>query len=176
VLDSEPDLDQSIQDSADNLRDLLGRETFYRELAAIDAFRVEIEREHERRHEEALQAKKAEYSAAIEQLVLTPGWTDLDDDTLSLISSPLRIHAETDGHNQAPIPQLRSDWEACASRLQKAIAQVHRVIEGDRMVTVDIRPYFRDGVEDVEQLNAALQGIREECERLISANKKIILG
>lgn len=176
VLDSEPDLDQSIQDFADNLRDLLGRETFYRELADIDASRVAIEREHDRRHEDALQAKTAAYSTAIEQLVLTPGWTDLDDDTRSQISSPLRAHAETDRHKQAPIPQLRSDLEACASRLQKAIAQVHRVIEGDRMVTVDIRPFFRDGVEDVEQLDAALQGIREECERLIAANKKIILG
>jgi hypothetical protein len=176
ILDDEPDLDQAIRDSAANLGDLLGRETFYRDLADIDACRGAIENEHDRRHEEALQAKTAAYSDAIEQLALTPGWKDMDDDTRSQISSALRAHAEGEENEQASIPQIRSDREACASRLQRAITQVHRVIEGDRMVTVDIRPYFRDGVEDVEQLNAALEGIREECERLIAANKKIILG
>lgn len=175
-LQGEPDLDQAVRDAADNLRDLIERETFYRELADIDACRVTIENEHDRRHGEALEARVAAYSDALEQLILTPGWKDLDDDTQSQISSPLRGHARHDGNKQMPISQIRSDRDACPARLQAAIAQVHRVIEGDRMVTVDVRPYFRDGVEDVEQLNAALQGIRDECERLIAANKKIILG
>lgn len=176
VLDTEPDLEQAVRDSADNLGDLLDRETFYRDLADIDACRAAIENEHDRRHEEILRAKVSAYSDAIEQLALTPGWNDLDDDTRSQIYSPLRVHAEDDGARGTPIPQIRSDRDACESRLQQAIAQVHRVIEGDRMVTVNLRPYFRDGVEDVDQLNAALEGIREECERLIAANKKIILG
>lgn len=175
-LDSELYLDQAVRDAADNLRDLVERETFYRELADIDACRMTIENEHDRRHKEALEAKVTAYADAIEQLSLTPGWKDIDLDTQSQIASPLRAHAEQDESKQAPISQLRSDRDACPARLQSAIAQVHRVIEGDRMVTVDVRPYFRNGVEDVEQLNAALEGIRDACERLIAANKKIILG
>lgn len=175
VLDNEPDLEQSFRDSADRLQDLLSRETFFRDLGDIDACRSSIESEYDRRYQEALSAKVAEYSEALEQLAQTAGWKDLDEDTQSQISSPLRSHMARSGTQQTPIPQLRSDRDACASRLQKAIAQVHRVIEGDRMVTVDVRPYFQDGVEDVDQLNAALEGIREECERLIAANKKIIL-
>ena len=176
VLDSEADLDQAIRDSADNLEDLLHRETFYRELVDIDVCRTTIETEHARRLEKALVAKVGEYSSAVEDLALTPGWNDLDDDTRSQIAATLRVHAEGTGGERTPISQIRSDREACESRLQQAVAQVHRTIEGDRMVTVNLRPYFRDGVEDVEQLDSALEGIREECERLIAANKKIILG
>ena len=175
VMDMEADLDQAVRDSVDSLRDLLDRETFYRELADIDACRLEVESEHDRRYEEARAAKVTAYSDALERLARTPGWYDVNDEVRNQIASPLQAHAEDGGDTQAPLPQIRSDHDACESRLRRAIAEIHRVIEGDRMVTVDVRPYFRDGVEDVEQLNAALEGIREECERLIAANKKIIL-
>ena len=51
---------------------------------------------------------------------------------------------------------------------------------GDRRATAwrssPSRSYFAGGIETEEQLDAALAGIREECERLIGAGKKIVLG
>ena len=67
-LDGEPDLDQSVRDAADNLKDLLERETFFRELADIDGCRSVIEKEHDRRYGDELEAKLAAYVEAIEQL------------------------------------------------------------------------------------------------------------
>jgi hypothetical protein len=60
-------------------------------------------------------------------------------------------------------------------RLQEAVHKVQQIVEGERMVEVSIEPFFRGGVGDVEQLDAALQGLREECERHIAADKKIFV-
>lgn len=175
VLDEEPDLDESVREVAERLKDLLARETFFRDLADIDSCREVIAKEHDRRFGEELEAKLAVYANAIEQLAGTPGWSDLDDDVRQEIAAPLHAHATDKGDRAVSIRQLRADRDACATRLQQAIRRVHEIIEGDRVVAVSVQPYFRGGVEDVEQLGAALQGIREECERLIAEGKKIIV-
>ena len=56
-----------------------------------------------------------------------------------------------------------------------AIEKAHQMADGDRIVAVDVQPYFRGGVEDIDQLEAALAGLREECERLIADGKKIVV-
>ena len=58
---------------------------------------------------------------------------------------------------------------------QAAIKKVHDLVDGDRIVTVEVQPFFRGGVEDIDQLDAALAGLREECERLIADGKKIVV-
>ena len=175
-FDGEADVDDETRADASQLRDLLERETFFRELASIESHRISLENEYDRRFREELEAKVAAYTDAIEQLVRTPGWAELSEDLREQIAAPLSQHQEASGTNEVPIPQLRADKDACAARLQQAITRVHQIIEGDRMVTVRVQPYFRDGVDDVEQLNAALYGLREECERLIADGKKIIIG
>ena len=174
-LGSEPDLDDDTRAAAEQLADLLGRETFFRDLADINAAREVIEREHDRRFGEALAAKIDEYSAALKQLAAMDSWSALDDDVREEVARPLRRHANDDGSVTASIAQLRSDCEACSARLQEAIRRVHTVIEGDRIAPLDVRPFFRGGIEDTEQLEKALDGIRGECERLIADDKKIII-
>jgi hypothetical protein len=60
-------------------------------------------------------------------------------------------------------------------QLRAAIAELHRLIEGERLATVSVGSYFAGGIETEEQLEAALTGIREECARLIGAGKKVIV-
>ena len=65
----------------------------------------------------------------------------------------------------------------CPIRLQQAQKAV--AVARDRRragVVVYLRPYFAGGIETEEQLDAALDGIREQCEWLIGAGKKIVLG
>jgi hypothetical protein len=59
--------------------------------------------------------------------------------------------------------------------LKAAIAEIHRTIEGERLESDTLDSYFADGIETEEHLDAALEGIREECARLIGAKKKIII-
>ena len=174
-LESEADLDNDIRTSAEQLTDSLKRETFFRELSDIDACREVIEWEHDRRFGEALAAKIDIYNAALDQLVAMNGWSGLDDALKETIALPLRVHADDDGVGLTSIRELRSDRDACTSRLREAEKSVYIVTEGHRIVPLDVRPFFRGGIADIEQLDAALDGIREECERLIADDKKIII-
>jgi hypothetical protein len=59
--------------------------------------------------------------------------------------------------------------------MDKAIMEMMRMIDGARLVTVNASSFFDGGVEDEEQLDAALTGLREECVRLIATGKKVLV-
>ena len=74
-----------------------------------------------------------------------------------------------------PIPQLRADIDACDKRLADAVAEVHRLIEGDRIVQVKVGSHFTGGVDNEEQLDAALGSLRDECLHHIGKNKRVLI-
>jgi hypothetical protein len=43
------------------------------------------------------------------------------------------------------------------------------------LVSVSVSSYFAEGIETEEQLDAALEGVREEFARLIGEGKKVIV-
>lgn len=55
------------------------------------------------------------------------------------------------------------------------IRRVQEIIEGERLASVQVQPYFGAGIEMEEQLDTALAGLRDECSRLIRAGKKVVL-
>ena len=79
-----------------------------------------------------------------------------------------RDHAALHLHGE---PRRAAD----VGRLRAAVAELRRIIDGERVVTVSVGSYFAEGIETEEQLEAALDGIREECARLIGAGKKVIV-
>lgn len=173
-LECEADVEESLREKAGNLADLLKRETFFRELAAIDQHAAAIEKEYAQRYAVATQQRVEAYQSALERLVATAGWVDLDEDQRARISAPLRRGA--DAHQEGlPIALIRSDRDACEPRLKAAIAEVRRLREGERVATLSLTSYFSGGIETEEQLDAALAGIREECARLIGAGKKVVV-
>lgn len=156
------------------LEDLLRRETFFKELPAIEQHTKALEVEYQRRFDEAIDARVAAYTKAFDKLVKTPGWTEIDEDQQRRLAEPFERGKKRD-ETPVPIPQLRADCDACGGRLSAAIAELRRIIDGERVVTVSVGSYFAGGVETEEQLEAALGGVREECARLIGAGKKVIV-
>jgi hypothetical protein len=75
----------------------------------------------------------------------------------------------------SPFERLCSERDACDGRLRAAIAELRRIIDGDRVVSISVGSSFGGGIETEEQLDAALEGVREECARLIGAGKKVIV-
>ncbi|MEJ7811067.1 MAG: BREX system P-loop protein BrxC [Gemmatimonadaceae bacterium] len=173
-LQDEADVPADLRTKAALLEDSLGRETFFRELPSIEQLTRIIEGEYERRHDEALRARVTAYDEAIDRLAKTGGWAAIGEDEQRRIAAPLERGRSSDGQ-RLPIPQLRSELEACETRLRTAIAEVYRMVEGERLETVSLADYFGGGVETEEQLDAALAGIREACARLIGAGKKVIV-
>ena len=174
-LKTEPDLDEAFRSRAATLEDALSRETFFRDLPAIEQHAHAIEKEYERRFEDALQARVDAYTTAVEHLKKTPGWAELDEEGQRTIAAPLSKGTARSAEPVA-IPLLRSERDACEPRFRAAVQAVHRAREGDRLVTVSLAGYFAGGIDSEEQLDAALKGIREECARLIGAGKKVVLS
>jgi hypothetical protein len=173
-LRGESDVSEDLRAKAAELEDLLARETFYRELPKIEQQASVIDSEYLRRFDEALEGRIAAYSEAVDRLAQTPGWAAIDQDQQQKLAAPLE-RGQTRDQERVPIPQLRSERDACETRLQDAIAELHRIVDGDRVATVRLGGYFSGGVETEEQLDAALAGIREECSRLIGTGKKVIV-
>ena len=173
-LRDQPDVSEDLQSKATTLQDLLARETFYRELSVIDQYASAVEAEYKRRYDLALDARIGTYAKALDQLVQTPGWEDINRDQQLTLAAPFE-RGRTRNTEPIPIPQLESELDACEARLRDAVAELHRIIDGDRVATVRIGSYFAGGIETEEQLDAALDGIREECSRLIGTGKKVIV-
>jgi hypothetical protein len=173
-LRQETDISEEIRAAAASLDELLARETFFKELPSIEQHAGAIEREYERRFREALESRVANYTEALDTLMKTSGWNEIDESEQERVAEPFRRGIKRD-EERVPIPQLRADRDACEGRRRAAVAELRRTIDGDRVVTVSVGSYFAGGVETDEQLEAALDGIREECARLIGAGKKVIV-
>ncbi|MEZ5065896.1 MAG: BREX system P-loop protein BrxC [bacterium] len=174
-LKEEPDLTDEDREHAGELEDLMARETFFRELAAIDQHARALEREHERRHQEAAEARAAAYEEAAKKLKATPGWEQLAEDQQRRVAGPLVSRATTDGTASMAIPLLRSDLDACSGRLSSAVEEMLRLVDGNRVVRVAASSYFSGGIETEEQLDQALSGLKEQCLELIGAGKKVLV-
>ena len=173
-LSEETDVLDELRAKASTLEDLLARETFYKELPAIEQNTKAIDADYDLRVEKALAERIAAYTLALDQLIQTPGWSDVNEEQRHRLAVKFE-QGKTRGEDRLPIGQLRADLDACEGRLRAACAEVRRIIDGERVVSVNVGSYFVGGVETEEQLDAALEGIREECGRLIGAGKKVIV-
>lgn len=175
VLKDEHSIPADLESRASELADLLQRETFYRDIPAIEQHARAIELEYAHRFDDAQQAKIDAYKNALAGLSGTAGWRDLPEESRGSIAGPLLIGAEPLPRT-APLQLLRSERDACEGRLKQAVRKVQEMIEGERLASVQFQPYFASGVETMEQLDAALSGLREECAKLIGEGKKVVLS
>jgi hypothetical protein len=173
-LVQEDDISDDLRARATELEDLLERETFFKELPAIEQHTSALETEYQKRFEEALDARVAVYAKAFDKLVTMPAWSQIDEAQQRRLAEPFERGQKRD-EGRVPIPQLRADRDACGGRLSAAMAELRRIVDGERVVAINLGNYFAEGIETEEQLEAALEGVREECAKLIGAGKKVIV-
>ena len=174
-LATETGLPDDLSPKAAELADLVAGELFFRELPRVDQLARAIEDEWRRRFDAAVAARHATYQAALDDLRAAPEWTQLSADQQKKVAAPLSGALDSAPDPKTPIPQIRAETEACGSRLARAIEELLRLVDGNRIVKVRIGTYFASGIETPEQLEAALAAFREECERLIGAGKKVLV-
>ncbi|ANP46082.1 BREX system P-loop protein BrxC [Candidatus Viadribacter manganicus] len=174
ALSEEVDIDAAVLTSGATLDDLLKRETFFREFAAIEKNTLTVATEYARRYKAALDGRVEAYAGAVAHLHATPGWERLDEAQRTDIAAPLSHWADPTVNNQS-IRHMRSETELAGHRLVAAIEKVHQILEGERLATVSVSQFFAGGIETEEQLDQALSGIREELARLIGAGKKVLV-
>jgi len=177
-LQEEPELADEVADHAEQLRDCLEKETFFRQLAGIDQHARALELEYQRLHQEASSQRAEAYGAALNQLRRTPGWealAALGEEVQQRVAQPLANRASTEGTDATPIPLLRADLAACSGRLAAAVEEMLRLVDGSRLVRVEASDFFSGGIESEEQLEQALNGLKDQCLELIGAGKKVLV-
>jgi hypothetical protein len=174
-LENEPQIEAKFSTYAAHLKDLLGRETFYKEFTAIDQNTREIEEEYRRRFDEAVDTRRKAYEEALTNLRRIAGWEALNQEQQELVGQPLSSRATDQVSEGARVSELRADTDACSSRLQKAIEEMMRMVDGKRLVRISASTYFSSGIENEEQLDASLSSLRDECARLIGSGKKVLV-
>jgi hypothetical protein len=174
-LQAEPDLPEGVREAALRLVDTLKRETFFRELPAIDQLARTVEDAYGQRLRDALSARADVYTQALKTLQSTPGWEELDADQRRLVAGPLESRAQASPTRPIPIPELRSDLDACPARLSRAVEELLQIQEGTRLVKISVDSYFSGGIESEEQLDASLKALRDECLHHLGAGKKVLI-
>jgi hypothetical protein len=174
-LVEERDLPPATRDHAEKLRDLMAKETFFRDLPVIDEHTRALEAEFAKRHGEAAQARVAAYAHALSQLKATPGWEQLDEAQQQRVSAKLTSRAQVETTVGQAIPLLRAELESCPGLLNQAIEETLRLVDGTRLVRVVASSFFSGGIETEEQLDQALGGLKEQCLGLIGAGKKVLV-
>ena len=174
-LAKEEDLAESLHKDAGSLEELLSRERFYEEIPNIDQSAHRLRQEYERRYCEALDKRATLYTAVKQRLIETEGWGGLEDSQRSKIISPIEQRTSKDPKPRPTIPEVRADCLACESRLQQAIEEMMRILDGNRLAKISLAKHFSGGIETQDQLDSALRAVREECERLLAEGKKILV-
>ncbi len=174
-LRAEPDLSEEVREAAAVLEDTLERESFFRDLPAIDQNARAIEQAYKGHYNNAVEKRIRVYSKALATLKATPGWGELDEDQQERIARPLLSRTHSPSAHSVPIPELRSDIDACPARLNRAIEELLQLQEGSRLVKMSVGSYFAGGIESEEQLEAALQALRDDCLHHLGAGKKVLI-
>ena len=174
-LESEPDIGETERQHAEQLEDILGRETFFRDLPELDQHTRAIEEAFEVRRVAAAESRSKAYEEALASLKGTPGWGQLDEEQQEQVASVLRARSHIDGADALPVPLLREQIEACPQLLAKAREGMLRILDGNRVEPLDVASYFAGGMETEEQLEKALEGLRERVRELIAAGKKVLI-
>jgi hypothetical protein len=172
-LQTEVDAPASLATAAAELGELLQRETFFKELASIDERTRDLAKAYAARFDSAVAARRTAYVAALDTLHAASEWSQLNEEQQRKVAAPLAGPAKQAPAERTPIPQIRAETEACATRLQTAMGEMLRMVDGNRVVHVKVGAFFTGGIETPEQLDAAVQALRDECERLIGEGKKV---
>ena len=174
-LKQEPDLPEGLSDRAEALADLTKRETFFRELLLIEQHTSALEAGYRRSFDAAIAGRAESYRAALDSLRATEGWEELNKEQKRRVASPLESRATAEVSFSTSIPFLRSEQDACPQYLKQAIQEMMEILDGRRLVTVQIRDFFGGRVETPEQLEAALDSLRQRVEKLLGEGKKVLI-
>ena len=174
-LQGESDLPNDERRCGERLVDLMAKETFFRELPDIEQHTSALEEEYSRRHKAAAQRWAGAYGEAVEHLRSTPGWERLNEDQQKFVAQPFTSRSTSDLATTMAIPLLRSEVAACSTMLSGAVEQILKLLDGDRIVRVRVASYFNGGIENEEQLDQALTGLKDRCLEFIGEGKKVLV-
>ncbi|HAZ62366.1 MAG TPA: BREX system P-loop protein BrxC [Armatimonadetes bacterium] len=170
---AEPDLDPALKTAADDLRGYLTSDLFFDELATIDTLTTRLDSEYSRRHTSASTQVAAVYKTALERLTTDPDWAAVEPEQQARIAQPLHARTSAPPSDEVSLGELRAAADACPTLRDQAITQLRQLVVGDQLVTLEPARFATTSIDSLADLEAALQALRAECQRLLDEGKTI---
>jgi hypothetical protein len=127
-------------EGAASLEDLLARETSSRSCRHRAAHQGHRDRVRQTLRRGARRPRRRVHQG-VRQAGEDAGLVEIDEDQQRRLAEPFE-RGRSARRNRVPIPQLRADRDACEGRLRAAVAELRRIIDGERVVTVSVGSYF----------------------------------
>jgi hypothetical protein len=174
-LKEESELPAGLEAKALSLSDLMVKETFFRDIPAIEQAATVIKAEYDARFQQAVQDRAMAYKAALDKLHRMDAWGELNETQKKRIDQPLRSRSSVKVASTTDIPFLRAELIACPEHLKTARREMMEFIEGQRLVSLSASDFFEARIETPAQLDAALVAIKQRIEKLLGEGKKVLV-
>jgi hypothetical protein len=179
VLEQELESDSALEALA-RLRDHLGKETFFEQIPPIRSDTDGVLKRFEALYETAFASRRAAYEQALADLTATPGWSELSPEDQETVASPLRSRLD-----KAPLDEpwreaktvlrlLREETLAARALLDQAQQELRHILT-PQAVEVKIRALLNGPIGSAEELDLALQAIREAVEKALAEGHPVSL-
>lgn len=176
ALQADGQADGSLQDPVDAIADILSKETFFNELSALATATSQVQQAYAARFREAAAERAQTYDAALEKLEATPGWNDLEEGVQDEVAAPLRSRAGQEASGLS-LAMLRENTLACAGLVKAAAEKVLQLSATDaEPAVIVVSDLVRGLITSEEQLDGALQEIRDRCLKSIAGGTSVILA
>jgi hypothetical protein len=129
-------------------------------------------------------AREKAFAGLVQELANLPGWTELPAPAREQLTDPLRRRScaaqEMDGTCckacRASLAQMESDLAAAPYLGEKAKEGLLQLLRPAQTVErLQAARYFGSSVETPEELEAGIQGLREDCEKLLAQGARVII-
>lgn len=175
ALNADGHSDGSLQDAVDAVAEILAKETFYNELPALATATAQVHEAYAARLAEAAVERANAYRSALERLQATGAWAELEGSVQEEIAAPLQERASQEPEGLS-LAMLRENTLACPGILKNATERVHRSVPGTEPDFVIVSEIVRGPIISEEQLDAALEQIRDRCLKSIADGTLVILA
>ena len=165
----------SLVTAASELTNLLAKETFFRDLPAIDQAATMIGAAYQVAFDAAASTRTAAYQDAVAQVKADPSFTDLDSVQQDQVLAGLMARAQHKPAANAAIAQVREETASCVVRLSEARAKMAQALEGSRLVTLRASDYFQGRITSHEQLHATLKRLEQDCLKQLGNQKSVLI-
>lgn len=180
VLEQEVDEADPARDSLAQLRDHLAKETFYEHMAGVRSAADMVLSRFQEIYDQAFAERQAAYQKALETLYHTPGWSELSETDQDEVARTLRERAEIQPHEEpwhqasSVLRLLREETLAATALLRGALEAIQSILT-PQAVEVSIRELLNGPITSVEELEAALDALREAVEKALAEGRPVVL-
>lgn len=174
-LKEEKPEDEDLLTKINSLSVCLSDYDMHDKLPDLKQFARAVKQEWEELFEKLANERVDAYSKAIVDLTALDGWGELNSEVRDELKGPLSDRVVKPEPKGMSLARLRDQISAARDLLERQRNKALKIIEGDKVVFVQVSSICKAGIESPDQLEKALENLREEISRYIGQGKKVIL-